>query len=104
MLGRLVLLVWFRKTYFGYHAGIRLRFKISRSFGELWTRDDGIPQGCPFRMVFIAAFISLGVGPVSTPGVQPQLYADNLKCVSGSSAALLSAARFTNLYIRVVGH
>ena len=33
----------------------------------------------------------------------PQLYADNLKCVSGSPAALLSAARFTNMYISLVG-
>ena len=39
----------------------------------------------------------------SIPGVGPQLYADNLKCVSGSPAALLSAARFTSMYIRLVG-
>ena len=38
----------------------------------------------------------------SIPGVRPQLYADNLKCVSGSPAALLSAARFTNMYICLV--
>ena len=29
--------------------------------------------------------------------------ADNLKCVSGSLAALLSAARFTNMKIRLLG-
>ena len=39
----------------------------------------------------------------STPGSRPQLYADNLKCVSGSLAALLSAARFTSMYICLVG-
>ena len=39
----------------------------------------------------------------SIPGVRPQLYADNLKCVSGSPAALLSAARFTSMYICLVG-
>ena len=39
----------------------------------------------------------------SIPGVRPQMYADNLKCVSGSPAALLSAARFTNMKIRLVG-
>ena len=39
----------------------------------------------------------------SIPGVRPQLYADNLKCVSGSPAALLSAARFSNMKIRLVG-
>ena len=33
----------------------------------------------------------------SIPGVRPQLFADNLKCVSGYRAALLSAARFTSM-------
>ena len=39
----------------------------------------------------------------AVPGVSPQLYADNLKCLSSSPGALLSAARFTNLYISLVG-
>ena len=36
-------------------------------------------------------------------GVQPQLYADNLKCVSRDSDLLLAAARFTTGYVRLVG-
>ena len=36
-------------------------------------------------------------------GVQPQLYADNLKCVSKDPGLLLSAARFTTGYVRLVG-
>ena len=36
-------------------------------------------------------------------GVQPQLYADNLKFVSGDPGLLLSAARFTTGYVRLVG-
>ena len=36
-------------------------------------------------------------------GVQPQLYADNLKCVSRDPELLLSAARFTTGYVRLVG-
>ena len=36
-------------------------------------------------------------------GVQPQLYADNLKCVSRDPGVLLSAARFTTGYVRLVG-
>ena len=35
-------------------------------------------------------------------GVQPQLYADNLKCVSGDPVLLFSAARFTTRYVRLV--
>ena len=36
-------------------------------------------------------------------GVQPQLYADNLKCVSGVPHLLLTAARFTTGHVRSVG-
>ena len=36
-------------------------------------------------------------------GVQPQLYADNLKCLSRSPELLLYAARFTAKYVRLVG-
>ena len=35
--------------------------------------------------------------------MQPQLYADNLKCVSRDPGVLLRAARFTNGYVRLVG-
>ena len=35
--------------------------------------------------------------------VQPQLYADNLKCVSRDPGLLLNAARFTTGYVRLVG-
>ena len=34
VLGRLGLHVWFRKAYVGYHAGVRLRFKLSCGLGE----------------------------------------------------------------------
>ena len=36
-------------------------------------------------------------------GVQPQLYADNLKCVSRDPEVLLGAARFTTGFFRLVG-
>ena len=36
-------------------------------------------------------------------GVEPQLNADKLKCVSGDPASLLRAARFTVGYVRLVG-
>ena len=104
VLGQLGLPVWFRKVYFGYHANVRLRFKLACGLGSSWVRDGGIPQGCPLSMVFIVAlYLSWCKALESIPGVRPQLYADNLKCVSGSPAALLSAARFTNMYISLVG-
>ena len=104
VLGQLGLPVWFRRVYFGYHANVRLRFKLACGLGSSWVRDGGIPQGCPLSMIFIVAlYLPWCRALESIPGVRPQLYADNLKCVSGSPAALLSAARFTNMYISLVG-
>ena len=101
-LGRLGLPVWFRRVYFGYHANVR--FKLAFGLGSSWTGDGGIPQGCPLCMIFIVAlYLPWCRALESIPGVRPQLHADNLKCVSGSPASLLSAARFTSMYIRLVG-
>ena len=47
------------------------------------TRDGGIPQGCPLSMMFIVALYLHWCRYLSAQvGVEPQLYADNLKCVS----------------------
>ena len=40
---------------------------------------------------------------VAQEGVELQLYADNLKCVSGDPGVLLRAAGFTTGYVRLVG-
>ena len=46
---------WFRHAYFEYHAHVRLRFNLVSGLGQSWTRDGGIPQGCPLSMMFIVA-------------------------------------------------
>ena len=96
VLSSLGLPAWFRHVYFEFHLHVRLRFKLAAGLGEPWTRDGGIPQGCPLSMMFVVAlylpwcrFLSAQVE------VQPQLYADNLKCVSGDPDLLLSDAGFT---------
>ena len=95
---------WFRHAYFEYHAHVRLRFKLASGLGEPWTRDEGIPQGCPLSMMFIVAlYLPWCRYLAAQGGVQPQLYADNLKCVSRDSGVLLRAARFTIGYVRLVG-
>ena len=104
VLGRLGLPVCLRRAYFGYHANVRLRFKLACGLGSPWTGDGRIPQGRPLSMIFIVAiYLPWCRALESIPGVRPQLYADNLKCVSGSPAARLSAARFTSMYICLVG-
>ena len=95
---------WFRHAYFEFHSHVRLRFKLAAGLGQPWTRDGGIPQGCPLSMMLIVALYLpwcryLG----AQAGVQPQLYADNLKCVSRDPGVLLRAARFTTGYVRLVG-
>ena len=98
---------WFRHAYFEYHAHVRLLFKLASGLGEPWTRDGGIPQGCPLSMMFIVALYLPWCRYLAAHGeegrVQPQLYADNLKCVSGDPDLLLNAARFTTGYVRLVG-
>ena len=95
---------WFRHAYFEYHAHVRLRFKLASGIGQPWTRDGGIRQGCPLSMMFIVAlYLPWCRYLAAHEGVQPQLYADDLQCVSRDSALLLNAARFTTGYVRLVG-
>ena len=95
---------WFRHAYFEYHAHVRLRFKLASGFGHSWTRDGSIPQGCPLSMMFIVAlYLPWCRYLAAQVGVQPQLHADNLKCISRSPELLLHAARFTTQYVRLVG-
>ena len=95
---------WFRHAYFEYHAHVRMRFKLASGLGAPWTRDGGIPQGCPLSMMFIVALYLPWCRYLSAQdGVQPQLYADNLKCVSRDPGLLLRAATFTTGYVRLVG-
>ena len=95
---------WFRHAYFQYHARVRLRFKLAAGLGEPWTRDGGIPQGCPLSMMFIvASYLPWCRYFHELPEVTPQLYADNLNCVGSNPGQLLRAARFTTAYVRLVG-
>ena len=55
VLSSLGLPAWFRHAYFDYHSHVRLRFKLAAGLGQPWTRDGGIPQGCPLSMMFIVA-------------------------------------------------
>ena len=94
VLSSLGLPAWFRHVYFEYHLHVRLRFKLAAGLGEPWTRDGGIRQGCPLSMMFIVALCLPWCRYLSAQvGVEPQLYADNLKCVSRDPDLLLSAAR-----------
>ena len=75
---------WFRHAYFEFHSHVRLRFKLATGLGQPWTRDGGIPQGCLFEHDVYCCFVSaLGRSLSAQVGIQPQLYADNLKCVLG---------------------
>ena len=65
-----------------HHARVRLRFKLASGLGEPWTRDRRIPLGCPLSMMFIVAlYLPWCRYLAAHEEFQPQLYADNLKCV-----------------------
>ena len=103
-LGRLGLPDWFRRVYFSFHSQVRLRFKLAAGLGEPWCRDGGIPQGCPLSMVFIVAlYVPWCRRLESLPDIEPQLYADNLKCSAARPRALFESAYFTARYVRLVG-
>ena len=95
ILSSLGLPAWFRHAYFEYHSHVRLRFKLAAGLGQPWTRDGGIPQGCPLSMMFIVALNLPWCG---------YLGADkNLKCVFRDPCILLRAAEVTTGYVRLVG-
>ena len=69
-----------------------------------WTRDGGIPQGCPLSMMFIVALHLPWCRYLAAhEGIELHLYADNLECVSREPHLLLRAARFTTGCVRLVG-
>ena len=104
VLSSLGLPAWFRHAYFEYHAHVKLRLKLAAGLGEPWTRDGDIPQGCSLSMMFIVALhLPWCWYLAAQEGVESQLYADNLKCVSSNPGVLLGAARFTVGYVRLVG-
>ena len=73
---------WFQHAYFEYHSHVRLQFKLAAGLGQPWTRDGGIPQGCPLSMIFtVALYLPWCRYLGAQEGFEPQLYADNLKCV-----------------------
>ena len=87
-----------------------LSIMLTFGFGLCWRLAlaspglvmGSIPQGCPLSMMFIVAlYLSWCRYLAAQVGVQ--LYADNLKCVSGDPVLLLSAARFATSYVRLVG-
>ena len=51
----MVYLVGFVMLILNIMPHVRLRFKLASGLGEPWTRDGGIPQGCPLSMMFIVA-------------------------------------------------
>ena len=74
---------WFRHAYFEYQSHVRLRCKLA-----------GIPPGCPLSMMFTVALYLPWCRYLAQEGIQPQLCAYNLKCLSRDPGVLLRAAGF----------
>ena len=73
----------------------------STGLGVSWTRDGGIPQGCPVSTVFIVALYAPWCRHVDNlNGISPKLYADNLGCDSYDVDTLLAAAQYTVSYVK----
>ena len=71
-----------------------MRFKLAAGVREPWTRGGSIPQGCPLNMMLIVAlYLTWCKNLEAQEGVLPQLYTDNLTCVSRDLGLLLRAFR-----------
>ena len=89
----------FKHAYFEYHS------HVPAGMGRPWPREDGgIPQEWPLSVVFIVAlYLPWCKYQGAQVGVQLQLNAYNLMCVSWDRGALLRAAGFTTWCVRLVG-
>ena len=79
--------------------------RLASGLGQPWTRDGGIPQGCPLSVMFIVAlylpwcrYLAAHDGEFSL-----SYMLINLKCVSRDPDLLLNAARFNTGYVQLVG-
>ena len=64
----------------------------------------GSPNGCQLSMMFVVALCLPWCKYLAAQeGAEPQLYADDLNCVSRDPDVLLGAARFTTGYVRLAG-
>ena len=82
----------------GYGLSLRLALE---SFGLVMVVSL---RGARLSMMFIVALYLPWCGYLGAQeGVEPQLHADNLKCVSRDPNLVLRAARFTTGYERLVG-
>ena len=71
---------------------------------DVVLRKGATAGSLPLSMMFIVAlYLPWRRYLAAHEGVQPQLYADNLECVSRDPDLLLNAARFTTGYVRLVG-
>ena len=103
VLSSLGLPAWFRHAYFEYHmcaCGLSLLLTLVSPGLVMVVFSKGVL----LSMMFIVALYLPWCRYLSAQvGVEHQSYADNLKCVSRDPDLLLSAARFTTGFVRLVG-
>ena len=96
VLGRAGLPVWFPKACFGYHADVRLRFELSCDLGEPWTLDGSLVWDVPSAWSSLWPFVCAGASFLSLSLVSNRSFVLTISSVTSPSAAVLSAAGFTN--------
>ena len=79
---------------------VRLRWCLEEFLHFLCERGACSPLSMMFT---VALYLPWCRYLAAHEGVQPQVYADNLKCVSRDPDLLLNAARFTTGYVQLVG-
>ena len=83
----------------GMYSQIQRRFKFGNYVGEAFTSTNGILQGCPLSVMLLNALMSVLSFALSTLGVDPQSYVDDLTLMDSSDAKLQAAMDLLDRYL-----
>eukprot|EP00973_Karenia_brevis_P063924 8885441-Karenia_brevis.AAC.1 len=74
--------------YVNFIANLSIYNSISGSLGSAHQHKCGIPQGCPFSMVFVSLFLRSWIVQMISLGATPRTLADDLLLTTSGGRAL----------------
>ena len=97
------------RAYLFFHDNLSVRNKMAQGYGEAHHKEVGIPQGCPFSMVFLALILRPWILLQRAMGTIPRTMADDTRffvfAYSIEAVALIFRPAFemTAMYIQDLG-
>lgn len=107
---QLLLLAGFPKqvlrAYCSFHDAVLYRNTFAMGLGMLHKRNFGIPQGCPFSMLFVALWTAPWVSLMKSAGARPRTLADDILLMGqgpSHESILVKATNLTMHYFHDAG-